>query len=126
MGGRSSAVFSHPSCPNGKTRHVSFKKEKVSPKALYIANWLVDSADDQGMPFMIIDKVHARAMIFDARGQLQGTAPALLCLARGDNFAPSIGQRKLSSIRPDERTTPACRFVTEPGCEWQEDATGRL
>lgn len=63
------------------------------------------------MPFMIIDKVHARAMIFDARGQLQGTAPALLGLARGDDSAPGIGQRKLSSVRPDERTTPAGRFV---------------
>ena len=55
------------------------------------------------MPFMIIDKVHARAMIFDAIGHLQGTALALLGLARGDDSAPSIGQRKLSSIRPDER-----------------------
>ena len=60
---------------------------------------------------MIIDKIHARVMMFDATGQLQGAAPALLGLARGDDSAPGIGQRKLSSIRPDERTTPAGRFV---------------
>lgn len=41
--------------------------------------------------------------------------PALLGLARGDNSAPGIGQRKLSSIRPDERTTPASRFVASLG-----------
>ncbi len=99
---RSSGVFSHPSCPRGKTRHASFGKENVSsPLALHIANWVVDSSDDQGMPFMIIEKVHAREMIFDARCQLQGTAPALLGLARGDDSAPSIDLRKLSSIRPD-------------------------
>ena len=104
-----------PPAPSGKTRHASFGKEKVSPQALHIANWVVDSADNQGMPFMIIDKVHARAMIFDARGQLQGAAPALLGLARGDDSAPDIGQRKLSSIRPDERTTPAGRFMASLG-----------
>lgn len=60
---------------------------------------------------MIIDKVYARVMIFDAKGQLQGAAPALLGLAKGDDSTPGIGQRKLSNIRPDERTTPAGRFV---------------
>ena len=35
----------------------------------------------------------------------------LLGLAVGDDSVPGIGQRKLSSIRPDERTTPAGRFV---------------
>ena len=93
------------------TRRASFGKEKGSPQAVHVANWVVDSADNKGMPFMIIDKVHATVMMFDARGQLQGAAPALLGLARGDNSAPGIGQRKLSSIRPDERTTPAGRFV---------------
>ena len=60
---------------------------------------------------MIIDKLHARAMLFDAIAQLKGTAPALLGLARGDYSAPGIGQCKLSSIRHGERTTPAGRFV---------------
>ena len=41
----------------------------------------------------------------------QVTAPALLGLARCDDFAPGIGQRKLSSIRLDEGTTPERRFV---------------
>ncbi|MES2385410.1 MAG: hypothetical protein V4593_12750 [Pseudomonadota bacterium] len=63
------------------------------------------------MPFMIIDKVRARVMMFDAGGQLQGAAPALLGLARGDDSAPGIGDRKMSSILPEERTTAAGRFV---------------
>lgn len=96
---------------SGVARRANFGKEKPSPQAVHVANWVVDSADNQGMPFMIIDKVNAKVMMFDAKGMLQGSAPALLGLARGDDSVPGIGQRKLSSIRPDERTTPAGRFV---------------
>ena len=101
--------------PGGVARRASFGKENPSHETVHVANWVVDSADNQGMPFMIIDKVNAKVMIFDAKGQLQGSAPALLGLARGDESAPDIGQRKLSSIRPDERTTPAGRFVASLG-----------
>ena len=64
---------------------------------------------------MIVDKVLARVLIFDADGSLQDAAPALLGLARADNSTPGIGQRKISSIRPDERTTPAGRFIASLG-----------
>jgi hypothetical protein len=42
---------------------------------------------------------------------LRGSAPALLGLAHGDDSVPGIGERKLSTILPGERTTPAGRFV---------------
>jgi hypothetical protein len=71
----------------------------------------MDSGDNQGMPFMIVDKVHAKVLLFHADGRLQGATPALLGLARGDDSVPGIGERKLSTIRPEERTTPAGRFV---------------
>jgi hypothetical protein len=35
----------------------------------------------------------------------------LLGAAIGDTSTPGIGQKKLSDIRPEERTTPAGRFV---------------
>jgi hypothetical protein len=76
-----------------------------------VADWVVDSGDNGGMPFVVVDKVDARVFVFDARGQLQGAASALLGLAIGDEAVPGIGQRKLSSIRPEERTTSAGRFV---------------
>jgi hypothetical protein len=63
------------------------------------------------MPFMVVDKVQAKVLMFHADGRLQGAAPALLGLARGDDSVPGIGERKMSSIRPEERTTPAGRFV---------------
>ena len=108
-----SAAPSSPSAvaSGSRARQASFGQEKASPQALHVANWVVASADNQGMPFMIIDKVRARVMMFDAGGQLQGAAPALLGLARGDDSAPGIGDRKMSSILPEERTTAAGRFV---------------
>ena len=39
----------------------------------------------------------------------------LLGLAHGDDSVPGIGERQMSEIRPEERTTPAGRFVSEPG-----------
>lgn len=92
-----------------------FKNEKASLPARNAADWIVDSGDNLGMPFMIIDKAEARVLMFDAHGQLTGSASALLGLARGDDSVPGIGERKLSSIRPEERTTPAGRFVASLG-----------
>ena len=63
------------------------------------------------MPFAIVDKTNAKVFVFDAQGRLRGAAAALLGLARGDDAMPGVGDRALSSIRPEERTTPAGRFV---------------
>ena len=60
---------------------------------------------------MILDKADARIYLFDAQGKLQAAAPALLGLGKGDTSFAGIGDRKLSSIRPVDRTTPAGRFV---------------
>lgn len=92
-------------------KRADFKHDEVSQEARDTANWIVDSGDNLGMPFVIVDKVQAQVLVFDAHGQLAGMTSALLGLAVGDDSVPGIGQRKLSSIRPQERTTPAGRFV---------------
>ena len=94
-----------------RPKRASFEQEQASPEARDIANWVVDSADNHGMPFAIVDKAQAKVFVFTANGRLRGAASALLGLSRGDDSVPGIGQRKLSSIRPEERTTPAGRFV---------------
>jgi hypothetical protein len=87
----------------------------VSPPAsetvTQLEGWVVASDDNGGLPFVIVDKVQAEVFLFSADGQLKGSAPALVGLARGDDSVPGIGDRKLSSIRPNERTTPAGRFI---------------
>lgn len=89
----------------------NFDKEEVSESSREMADWVVHSGDNRSKPFVIVDKKQAKAFVFDALGQLRGAAPVLLGLAIGDDSVPGIGQRKLSSIRPEERTTPAGRFV---------------
>ena len=97
--------------PARSVRLANFRQEVTSLESQKLADWVVDSADNGKLPFMIIDKVQARVFVFDAQGQLRGAAAALLGLAVGDDSVPGIGQRKLSSIRPEERTTAAGRFV---------------
>ena len=92
-------------------RIANFGNEDSTVESRKLADWVIDSSDNGKLPFIIIDKVHARVFVFDAQGQLSGAASALLGLAVGDDSVPGIGQRKLSSIRPEERTTPAGRFV---------------
>ena len=99
------------SSPSKPIRLANFRSEVFSSESRKLADWIVDSADNGKLPFMIIDKVQARVFVFDAEGQLKGAAAALLGLALGDDSVPGIGQRKLSSIRPEERTTAAGRFV---------------
>jgi hypothetical protein len=92
-------------------KRANFEGEYKSRDAQRMANWVVDSGDNRGMPFVIVDKMDAKVFVFYADGQLRGAAPALLGFARGDDSILGIGDRQLSDIRPEERTTPAGRFV---------------
>ena len=77
--------------------------------------WVLSSADNQGLPFAIVDKTEARVFVYDGEGHLQGDEPALLGVAPGDHSAPGVGDRELSAIPPEERTTPAGRFLSGYG-----------
>jgi hypothetical protein len=116
------AVVSKPPLPPKSSprpaivaKRVDFGRERASADAVKVAQWALASGDHQGSPFIIIDKVRARAYVFEPNGKLRGAAPVLLGLARGDHTVPGIGEKKLSEIKPEERTTPAGRFVAEPG-----------
>lgn len=87
----------------------------ASPDVRYVADWVARSGDNAGLPYVIVDKVNAAVFVMDANGHLDGAAPALLGIAQGDGSVAGIGDRKLSAIRPDERTTPAGRFVASLG-----------
>jgi hypothetical protein len=100
-----------PAASSPKGAGADFKGEQASQAAHKVANWVVEVADNHNLPFIVVDKTEAKVFLFDAAGALRGAAPALLGLAKGDDSVPGIGTRKLSSIRPEERTTPAGRFV---------------
>lgn len=86
-------------------------QEQPTQQVQQLKRWVLATGDNQAMPFVIIDKVAAKVYVFHRDGQLRAAAPALLGLAQGDDTVPGIGSRPLSTIRPDERTTPAGRFV---------------
>lgn len=86
-----------------------------------VASWILHSDDNQGVQFIIIDKVNARLFLFDRAGEPVASTRVLLGLARGDDSPPGIGSRKLSAIKPAERITPAGRFVSGAG----EDVGGQ-
>ena len=101
--------------PGRALAQADFKGEAASKPARRLAAWVLASADNHGMPFVIVDKAAAKVMVLDAQGRLKGASPALLGLARGDKSVPGIGDRKLADIRPAERTTPAGRFLASLG-----------
>jgi hypothetical protein len=98
-----------------RPQRANFEQERASRDDRHGAYWVVHSCDNQALPFVIVDKTDARVFVFDAHGRLLGAAAALLGLALGDDSVPGIGDRALSAIRPEERTTPAGRFVASLG-----------
>lgn len=96
-------------------RHAGVPASAASREAQRFAAWVIASGDSHHMPFVVIDKKAAAISVFYPDGRLRGGGPALLGLARGDDSVPGIGQRELSAIRPEERTTPAGRFVASLG-----------
>ena len=73
-----------------------FTGTAASADARYAVAWILATADNQGLPFVIVDKKDGR-------------------MAPGDQSVPGIGEREPSRILPQERTTPAGRFLSEPG-----------
>ncbi|MDB5492901.1 MAG: hypothetical protein JWP86_238 [Phenylobacterium sp.] len=110
LGGAATAAAQAPA-------RADFRDKPASPEARSVADWVTASGDNHGMPFVIIDKVQARLFVFSPDGRLRGASAALLGLARGDDSVPGIGDRKLSTIRPEERTTPAGRFIASLGAD---------
>lgn len=90
---------------------------EISPSgtAQLMAGWIMDSGDNGGLPFVIIDKPAAKAFVYSKDGQLLGSAWVLVGLATGDDFLPGIGTMPLAAIKPEMRTTPAGRFVANFG-----------
>jgi hypothetical protein len=92
-----------------------FRGEDPSADARLVANWIVATRDAQKHAFVIVDKKDARVYVFAPDGKLRDSAPALLGAARGDDSFPGIGDKPLEQVRPEEKTTPAGRFVAEAG-----------
>ena len=89
--------------------------DQLPADARRVLGWIAKSGDNLELPFVIVDKVGARAWAFDRHAVLQGTAAVLTGLGRGDVSPAGIGQRKLADIAPADRITPAGRFTAALG-----------
>jgi hypothetical protein len=96
-------------------RLADFRSEQPATDVRQMANWVATSRDHKNMSFVIIDKKEAKVYVFDPAAQLVAAAPALLGSAIGDDTAPGIGDKPLAQVQPEEKTTPAGRFVAEMG-----------
>ena len=109
--GSSAAAAGQPPAPG----QVGAVEQGASPAVQQLKSWVLATGDNQGLPFVLIDKVNAQVLAFGRDGQLLGATPVLLGLARGDIAPPGIGDRPLSAIGPEDRITPSGRYVASIG-----------
>jgi hypothetical protein len=114
-----SAQVAGPSAVPTQTA-ADFRGEAASGDVRDVAAWAV-AGDAQRLPFAVIDKVAAKVFMFDSAGRLLGASAALLGISHGDDSVPGIGKRKLATIKPQERTTPAGRFQASLGQDFEQD-----
>lgn len=89
-------------------------------EVLQMHKWVTSTHDNNGLPFAIVDKKEARIHVFTRDGKLAGSSPALLGQTVGDHTVPGVGQRaQMGKVGLDERTTPAGRFISQPGVNLQ-------
>lgn len=100
---------------SGTPQRADFGSTTPGPEVRRLADWVADANDNAGAAFAIVDKRAAAVFVFDAQARLRGSSPVLLGSARGDDSVAGIGTRPIALVRPEERTTPAGRFVTGHG-----------
>jgi len=94
----------------------AFERHRPSADARYVAQLATAGADAAGRPFLIVDKKAARLFVFAAGGKLLAATPVLLGAHPGDHSVPGVGDRAQTGVlAPEDRTTPAGRFVSQPG-----------
>jgi hypothetical protein len=99
----------------GPLRLADFRGEAAPDDVQHIAHWAAHTRDHKQSAFVVIDKKNARLYVFDPQAALVKSTPILLGKAIGDHTVPGIGSKPLDQVKEDEKTTPAGRFVAEPG-----------
>ena len=102
-------------------RLADLRGETASDDVRHLADWIADSRDAAERGFVIVDKKYAKAYAFDGQARLLAFAPVLLGSAHGDDSVSGVGAKPLAEVLPEERTTPAGRFVGERGHDTRGD-----
>jgi len=92
-----------------KRPQIDTRGKKISSDAAKTAQWVLDTADSEGYPFIVTDKIGATMYFFDEKGVLLKKSPVLV----GKNVGDFIGNTDAGRI------TPSGRFEIAP----ETDAT---
>lgn len=111
----SSRSVAHANTLQQAPRTADFAGEAASDDARQVADWVVASGDNRKLFFVILDKANTKVFVFEPSGKLRSATPVLIGAARGDDSVTGIGGRPIAEVQPHERTTPAGRFLAEPG-----------
>jgi len=107
------AIGSQAAVPQART--AQFADAEVSDDVRRLATWIARTNDHADTNFVLVDKKFARVHVFDAEARLRASSPVLLGGNPGDDSVPGIGTRPIAQVLPEERTTPAGRFIAERG-----------
>lgn len=110
-----SAIEPLPPAPQPVRRLAEFGNEPASAEARHVAHWALYSGDHGERSVVVVDKKDARVFVFAPDGTLIGATPALLGSAHGDHTVPGVGDKPIAQVLPEERTTPAGRFIAQRG-----------
>lgn len=75
------ASGAHASDAVAHVPEVDFAGQPATEDTRIAAYWVAANADNQRLPFVIVDKKNAQAFVFDADRKLKGVTPVLLGLA---------------------------------------------
>lgn len=102
-----------PPLESAGAKRADFRGENLSADVRSIAQSAVQSGDHKGLPFIVIDKANAKAVVFDRNGRLIRSTPVLIGMGIGDTWAPGVLQMHMHQTQPWQRITPAGRFVAD-------------
>ena len=90
-----------------------------SPAAAELLRWIAHTGNNQGRPYVVVDKAQAHVWVLDAQHRPRAHSGALLGIARGDHEVADIRSRDVRFLPASARITPAGRFLSEPGINLQ-------
>lgn len=106
-------VFARDATANTTLKRAESLGEPVTDDARKIADWAVHTGDHKGLPFIIVDKLYAKAYAFDPSGRLISATPVLIGMGVGDTFPAGVLDMNMHQTLPSQRITPAGRFFAE-------------
>ena len=96
--------------------------ETVSGAVQQVTHWIELSGDNNGLPFIVVDKLRAEVFVFDAQGQPLGKAPALLGISLGDGWRPVLASASCARFgspiaqRRQDALSPSSELAVAAAC----------